>query len=86
MSSPEPVCWTIFGLILLSCLVQEQIKSVLVLDLVLLYQPHVAEVKQAEGSGGNSLCLDEVLQDVGGRGLDVSVVLQQRQMVINVAL
>lgn len=39
------------------------------------YQTNIAEVEEAEGSGGDGFGLDEVLQDLGGRGLDVTVVL-----------
>lgn len=47
--------------------------------MVRLYQADVAEVEQAERPGGNGLGLDEVLQDVGGRRLDVTVVLTDTQ-------
>ena len=43
------------------------------------HQADVTEVEQAERSGGDGFSLDEVLQDVGGRGLDVTVVLTQTQ-------
>lgn len=46
------------------------------------YQADVTEVEQAEWSGGDSFSLDEVLQDVRGRGLDVTVVLTHRQRVL----
>lgn len=46
---------------------------------MLRYQADVAEVKQAEGSGGNRFSLDEVLQDIRGCGLDVTKVLRQRR-------
>lgn len=39
------------------------------------YQADVTEVKQAERSGGDGFGLDEVLQDIRGRCLDVTIVL-----------
>lgn len=43
------------------------------------YQANVTEVKQAERFGGDRFSLDEVLQDIGGRCLDVTIVLTDRQ-------
>ena len=39
------------------------------------HQPHITEIKQAEGFGGHCLRLDKVLQDVSRGGLDVAIVL-----------
>lgn len=49
----------------------------------LTYQANITEVKQAERSGGDRFSLDEVLQDIRGRRLDVTVVLTDRQHLIS---
>lgn len=48
-------------------------------EAVLPYQADIAEVKQAERPGGDGFGLDEVLQDVRGSRLDVTVVLTDRR-------
>lgn len=42
------------------------------------YQPNITQVKQAEGFGALCLCLNEVLENVSGGGLDVAIILGNR--------
>lgn len=43
------------------------------------YQTHITKVKEAKWSGGDGFSLNEVLQDIRGRCLDVAIVLTNRQ-------